>query len=84
MAMRIDKHYRVGSIRSANWVNEAKSLGLPPEDVVDRVRRLAAAVPDALSDERRLLDVTGPSAAFADRFLDRVATHVTWCADRLA
>ena len=80
-AMAVGRERRFGRVGRANWERFATEAKLDPEEVVDRVRVLAAKVPDAMSDAFSALASSPAGTELRGRMLDRIAQH---CASTIA
>lgn len=80
-AMAIGGAKEFGRVRHAHWVAFAKEAGLDPEEVVARVRRLAEAIPDAMSDEFGTVAEVDGARELRDRMLPTIG-HL--CASTVA
>lgn len=81
-AMAVGRERRFDRVAGRHWVRFAAEARLEPDQVLGRVRDLAARVPDALVDA---LDALGPSPAAAElraRMLDPLAAHCAAVAER--
>jgi len=65
--------------RYNRWPAVAKELGLDPDRLVDRVRELAAAAPDALSAAAAEPDVKALVRPLPARLIDLVAERARRC-----
>lgn len=76
LAMKLGGDYRVDPYKDP-WPATARELGLPPDEVLARVREVAAATPDAFADAAKSEDVTRLKrelpAALTDLVSDRAA-----------
>lgn len=75
VALSIGSERYVSRIRTKQWQKAAAVLGLPSEDMIDRVAYLASGFPDAFRDA--LNEMTGVPGAkeVKARALDEVAKH---------
>ncbi len=80
LAMAVAGETRVGAIGRTHWETEAKRNGLGVSVVVDRLTRLATAVPAAVAEVRDTALAVGMDERFATRF----ARDVTAQAKRAA
>jgi serine/threonine-protein kinase HipA len=80
LAMAVAGETRVGAIGRTHWETEAKESGLRASVVVDRITRLATAVPLAVAEVRDAALAAGIDEQFAMRF----ARDVTAQAQRAA
>jgi serine/threonine-protein kinase HipA len=77
-AMKIGGDYDVYP-RYNRWPAMAKELGLDPERLVDRVRELAAAAPDALSAAAAEPDVQALGRPLPAKLIDLIAERARRC-----
>lgn len=59
MAMKVGGEYLLYRIVSPHWIELAEKLGLDQAALVERIRRLAVAVPDLLADIVRQVEESG-------------------------
>jgi hypothetical protein len=78
MAMKIGSDYGVVPRRSA-WLLAARDLGLPPAELLGRIRELAALCTDAFADAARSPEVTTLGRGLASKLVDLVSERSSWC-----
>jgi len=67
LAMKIGGKYRLGEIGSHEWRKLAGTLRLDPDETVQRVRRIAEAIPDLSSTLVKRLRADGLAHSLLDR-----------------
>jgi serine/threonine-protein kinase HipA len=67
LAMKIGDEYRLRDIRLSDWRKLAASVRVDGDMIVERVRAMARALPDRLSDEVKLMRASGLSHRIIDR-----------------
>jgi serine/threonine-protein kinase HipA len=77
-AMKIGGDYRVALYRNP-WEKMTRELGIDSSTVVDRVRELAARVPDAFADAAAAPDIASLKRDLPPRLVDRVAARAARC-----
>jgi serine/threonine-protein kinase HipA len=80
--MKIGGDYQLNPHRN-RWPDAAVDLGLPPVEVVDRARDLAARAPDAFADAAKEPDVLILGSDLPGRLTDLVAERSARCARHL-
>jgi serine/threonine-protein kinase HipA len=78
LAMKIGGDYRVFPDRNT-WPRAAKELGLKTDAVVDRVRELASAAPQAFADAASTPDITELDRPLPGRLVDLIADRADRC-----
>jgi serine/threonine-protein kinase HipA len=73
LAMAVGGHYGIWEIDAASWQKQADVLGLDAAAVLDRIRALNTATPDAFSDANRALAIGDMD--FRIGFVDAVASR---------
>lgn len=82
LAMKIGGDYHVSSYRN-RWPAAARDLGLDADELVARVRELAAAAPDLFTDAAKADEVTALASPLPARLTDLVADRCRRCAQLL-
>jgi serine/threonine-protein kinase HipA len=82
MAMKIGSDYRVEPRRNG-WLLAARDLGLPPTEVLDRMRKLAALCPDAFADAARSPGVTALGRGLPGKLVDLVSERAGRCSQAI-
>ncbi|MDP1892179.1 MAG: type II toxin-antitoxin system HipA family toxin [Gemmatimonadaceae bacterium] len=80
MAMKVGGEYDMRPSRN-NWPKAAGELGLPTDDLVARVRHLAAIAPQAFADAAADPSVAAFNSPIAALLVDRVADRSRRCAE---
>ncbi|HKG39407.1 MAG TPA: type II toxin-antitoxin system HipA family toxin [Conexibacter sp.] len=83
LAMKLGGDYRVYLDRNP-WPRAARELGLDPAQLVDRVRDLAASIPDAFADATATPEVAALNRPLPAHLLDLVADRARRCRRLLA
>ena len=83
LAMAIGGERRISAIHTSHWQTLARETGLPTSEMVERVRAVAKAIPDAIErlTARQQNDVA--LRRTFEKFGLHVASHVTACMKRL-
>ena len=79
LAMAVGDTYRMGDVRSEDWLEAARRMRVDPIAMLERMDDLAARLPVAFADaaaEEAVLDRAG---SFAGRLLDRIDRHSGHC-----
>jgi serine/threonine-protein kinase HipA len=50
LAMRVGRHYKLDTIQPRHWRDAARALKLPGDALMQRLRDMTAALPDAIAD----------------------------------
>jgi serine/threonine-protein kinase HipA len=56
LAMRVGRHYRLDTIQARHWNDAARALGLPADALMQRLRDMTAALPDAIAGVSRAVE----------------------------
>jgi serine/threonine-protein kinase HipA len=83
MAMKIGNTYRLRDIRRHHWEKLARELRLPVEAMLDRVVKMAGALPDHAQDVARGMQASGLDHPIIDTLLDLLADSAREKARRL-
>lgn len=83
LAQRIGGEYRPGAVGVRHWQRVAKGALLDADGVVGRVRELAAALPQALSDARRSTALPRTFRKPGAEILDAITAWVQTCVRNL-
>jgi len=78
MAMKIGGDYRVYPWQNT-WAKAARELNLDADQLVDRVRELASAAPDAFSSAAAEPDVQSLDRPFTTKLIDLIADRARRC-----
>jgi serine/threonine-protein kinase HipA len=78
LAMKIGDDDRV-SLHHNAWPRAARNLGLKPDDMISRVRDLAAATPQAFADAANAPEVKALDDPLPARLVDLVAERAQRC-----
>ena len=76
--MKIGGDYSVFLARST-WAAAAKELGLPADQVIDRVRELTERAPDAMADAAKSADVTALGEVLPGKLVDLISGRAKRC-----
>ena len=79
LSMKIGGEYGILDIRRRHIERMAKDVKLPPNAVVERLKTLAEALPDAVSDEARIAAADGLNSHIIDWLVSRMAKRATAC-----
>jgi serine/threonine-protein kinase HipA len=82
LAMKVGGDYHLNPYRN-RWPAAARDLGLDPDELVARVRELAAAAPDLFTDAAKADEVTALASPLPARLADLVADRCRRCAQLL-
>lgn len=81
LAMKVGKDYRIRKTdRRTAWERLAGDLGLPSEEVLERVADIASQTPDAVQKAAGTLPPEAQSSPFVGEFLSEVAARARKCA----
>jgi serine/threonine-protein kinase HipA len=83
LAMKLGGEYRLRLIGARQWHKLAAELRLDPARVRDRVRELAATIPDGAAAVRRRARESGLRHAVIERLADRLARRAAGCSKSL-
>jgi len=83
LAMKIGGEYRMRAVGRRNWERLARDIGAAPEAVVDLVRELVEALPDALAAVRTEAAADGLDHPVLARLQTAVASNAASCLARL-
>lgn len=76
LAMKVADKYRLSDIRLRHWESFASELRLEPDAVIERARRLAGALPDAVAEAAGEMRSGGIDHPVLDRILAGVRRQV--------
>lgn len=83
LAQKVDRYYRPTVLEARHWERFARACGADADRFLDRIRGMAADLPDAMSDVIRTSGLKGPERQAAIRLLDVLTPWVQACAARL-
>lgn len=81
LAMKIGPDYRLRDIGPREWRQLAEKVRLDPDALIERIRGLAARLPDESSNVRERLRSDGLQHDVIDRLTDRLAKRAGDCRD---
>lgn len=79
LAMKLGGEYRLRNIGLRQWQKLAKEVRLDPEQVVERVSRLAAVLPESAVEVRQHLVQKGLKHPILDRIVGELSKHASQC-----
>ena len=79
LSMRVDREYHVWKIRPRHWRGLADRCGLDPEPVLQRVRELVTAIPDAVARAAAEVREEGLNHEIVDRLEGTIGQHAEGC-----
>lgn len=79
LAMKIGPDYRLRDIGQREWRQLAENNRLDPDRLIERIRDLAARLPDESSNVRERLRSEGLQHDVIDRLSDRLAKRAAEC-----
>jgi serine/threonine-protein kinase HipA len=82
MAMKVGGEYKLEPPRNT-WRAAALELGLPPDDLLARVQRLATSAPTAFAAAAADPTVAGLKSEVIERLVEAVAVRASRCANIL-
>lgn len=83
LAMKIGKHYKIAAINAKSWQQLADDLSIAADDLIERARQLALAVPDAIhaaATDPLVAELGSPLPAL---LASRIEAHASDCLRRL-
>ena len=84
LAMKIGGEYLLLQVGLREWQKFAREVRVNAEETIDRLRRMAVQLPDAISDARRRATEEGLGAAIMDRLAARLTKRAAECQRLLA
>lgn len=79
LAQKVDGEYRPAVLARASWERLARAVRVPPDSIIDDIRRYAATLPEAMSEVIAVGGWTPEVATAARRMRDAIATWVEVC-----
>ena len=77
LAMRVGRHYRLDTIQPQHWNDAATALKLPADPLMQRLRDMTAALPDAIADTSRAVERQKLRHRNLDRLRDGLSQRAT-------
>jgi len=79
LAMRIGRHYRVGSIGKTTWERQAQGMGLDTGVVISRALEIAKQLPDVFTDVAKSYADSSDARSFISTLTSRVIQRAQQC-----